>query len=101
MQYLEYMEFFTKEFNTNLKVVGVIPFMLESSDAVDKGMYEQAKKIYGEHLLKNIVLKNGRLKRYDCSGITMEKTKKGQLKHWVKRTHSLFINIYNELLEHV
>ncbi|MFT2183913.1 ParA family protein, partial [Enterococcus faecium] len=30
MQYLEYMDFFVKEFDTNLYVAGVIPFMLES-----------------------------------------------------------------------
>ncbi|EOA3813872.1 ParA family protein, partial [Enterococcus hirae] len=77
MQYLEYMDFFVKEFDTNLYVAGVIPFMLESGDAVDQEMYKQAQEIYGEHLIKNVVLKNARLKRYDGSGITMEKTKKG------------------------
>lgn len=100
MQYLEYMEFFTNEFDTHLKVVGVIPFMLESGDAVDKEMYEQAKEIYGEHLIKNVVLKNARLKRYDGSGITMERTKKNDLKQWDKKTHVLFINIFEELQEH-
>lgn len=100
MQYLEYMEFFTNEFSTNLRVAGVIPFMLESGDAVDKEMYEMAKEIYGKHLLKNIVLKNARLKRYDGSGITMETTKAGKMKMWDERCHSLFINIYDELVEH-
>lgn len=57
MQYLEYMDFFVKEFDTNLYVAGVIPFMLESGDAVDQEMYKQAKEIYGEHLIKNVVLK--------------------------------------------
>jgi len=100
MQYIEYMEFFTENFDTELKVVGVIPFMLESGDAVDKEMYEQAKKIYSNHLLKNVVLKNARLKRYDGSGITMEKTIKGKVKQWDKKSHELFINILNELNEH-
>lgn len=100
MQYIEYMDFFTKTFDTDLKVNGVIPFMLESGDAVDKEMYEQAKKIYSEHLLDNVVLKNARLKRYDGSGITMEKTVKGNLKQWDRKTHELFISILNELNEH-
>lgn len=100
MQYLEYMDFFTQTFNTDLKVVGVIPFMLESNDAVDKEMYEQAKLIYKEHLLKNVVLKNARLKRYDGSGITMELTKSGKMKQWDGKTHNLFINIIEELNEH-
>lgn len=31
--------------------------MLESGDSVDKEMYQQAQEIYGEHLIKNVVLK--------------------------------------------
>lgn len=100
MQYLEYMDFFTNEFDTNLKVAGVVPFMLESGDSVDKEMYHQAQEIYGGHLIKNVVLKNARLKRYDGSGITTELTKKGKLKQWDKKCHELFINILDELEEH-
>ena len=100
MQYLEYMDFFTKQFDTNLYVAGVIPFMLESGDSVDKEMYEQAQNIYGEHLIENVVLKNARLKRYDGSGITTEKTLKGELKQWDRKAHELFISIYDELEEH-
>ncbi|MDH6364481.1 chromosome partitioning protein [Enterococcus sp. PF1-24] len=100
MQYLEYMDFFTETFESDLKVVGVIPFMLETGDSVDKEMYEQAKDIYGEHLIKNVVLKNARLKRYDGSGITTERTKKGTLKQWDRKTHELFIAIFDELKEH-
>lgn len=100
MQYLEYMDFFTNEFNTNLKIAGVIPFMLESGDAVDKEMYALAQEIYGEHLLTNIVFKNARLKRYDGSGITMEKTMNGELKQWDKKSHELFLSILEELEEH-
>lgn len=100
LQYLEYMDFFTNQFDTPLYVAGVLPFMLESGDSVDKEMYEQAKEIYGKHLLDNVVLKNARLKRYDGSGITTERTKKGELKQWDKKTHNLFINILNELEEH-
>ena len=100
MQYLEYMDFFTKQFDTNLYVAGVIPFMLESGDSVDKEMYEQAQNIYGEHLIENVVLKNALLKRYDGSGITTEKTLKGELKQWDRKAHELFISIYDELEEH-
>lgn len=100
LQYLEYMDFFTNQFDTPLYIAGVLPFMLESGDSVDKEMYEQAKEIYGKHLLDNVVLKNARLKRYDGSGITTERTKKGELKQWDKKTHNLFINILNELEEH-
>lgn len=100
MQYLEYMEFFVEEFDTNLKIAGVIPFMLESGDAVDKEMYALAKETYGKHLLKNVVLKNARLKRYDGSGISMELKQNGDLKQWDRKCHELFISILEELNEH-
>jgi hypothetical protein len=81
-------------------IAGVLPFMLESGDSVDVEMYEQAKIIYGKHLLENVVLKNARLKRYDGSGITTEKTKSGQLKQWDRKAHNLFLNILNEIEVH-
>lgn len=100
MQYLEYMDFFCNQFETKLKVAGVIPFMLDTGDSVDQQMYEKAKEIYGEHLLNNVVLKNARLKRYDGSGITTERTKKNEITRWDNRCHQLFCNIYDELEEH-
>ncbi|EOI53197.1 ParA family protein [Enterococcus gilvus] len=100
LQYMEYMDYFVKEFNTNLKVVGVIPFMLETKDAVDKEMYAQAQTIYQEHLINTVVLKNARLKRYDGSGITLEKTKTGKIDHWDRKTHQIFKDIYDELEIH-
>lgn len=99
-QYIEYMEFFTEEFNHDIKVAGIIPFMLEKSDAVDREMYALAQETYGEHLLKIVVLKNSRLKRYDGSGITIERTKTGRMKQWDKKAHELFVDILNELDEH-
>lgn len=47
MQYLEYMDFFVKEFDTNLYVAGVIPFMLESGDAVDQKCINKPKRFMG------------------------------------------------------
>lgn len=100
LQYLEYMDFFVEQFGSPLYIAGVLPFMLESGDSVDVEMYEQAKVIYGKHLLENVVLKNARLKRYDGSGITTEKTKSGQLKQWDRKAHNLFLNILNEIEVH-
>lgn len=56
--------------------------------------------MYKEHLLKNVVLKNGRLKRYDGTGITTELTKSGKMKQWDAKAHTLFTNILEELDEH-
>lgn len=99
-QYIEYMEMFSKEYDHEMYIVGVIPFMLETGDSIDRDMYEQAKEMYGEHLLENVVLKNGRLKRYDGTGITTEYTKSGKMKQWDAKAHTLFTNILEELDEH-
>ncbi|MFC0739993.1 hypothetical protein ACE4ZD_013725, partial [Enterococcus faecalis] len=64
-----------------------------------KGFYSLFKTLQ-QNLIKNVVLKNARLKRYDGSGITTEKTVKGDLKQWDKKAHELFIRIYEELEEH-
>ena len=99
-QYIEYMEYFSSEYNHPMSIVGVIPFMLETGDSIDRDMYEKAKEMYGEHLLNNVVLKNGRLKRYDGTGITTEMTKSGKMKQWDAKAHNLFTNILEELDEH-
>ena len=72
--------------------------MKDSIDAVLSVYYTEIKT--NQKLIKNVVLKNARLKRYDGSGITTEKTVKGDLKQWDKKAHELFIRIYEELEEH-
>lgn len=99
-QYIEYMEYFSQEYNHPMSIVGIIPFMLETGDSIDRDMYDKAKEMYGEHLLNNVVLKNGRLKRYDGTGITTELTKSGKMKQWDAKAHTLFINILEELDAH-
>lgn len=99
-QYIEYMEYFSEEYDHPMSIVGVIPFMLETGDSIDRDMYRQAQEMYGKHLLKNVVLKNGRLKRYDGTGITTELTKYGKMKQWDAKAHKLFTNILEELDEH-
>lgn len=99
-QYMDYMEYFANEYDHPMSIVGVIPFMLETGDSIDRDMYNQAKEMYKEHLLKNVVLKNGRLKRYDGTGITTEFTKSGKMKQWDAKAHALFTNILEELDEH-
>lgn len=99
-QYIEYMEYFSQEYNHPMSIVGIIPFMLENGDSIDRDMYDKAKEMYGEHLLKNVVLKNGRLKRYDGTGITTELTKSGKMKQWDAKAHTLFTNILEELDDH-
>lgn len=96
-QYLDYIEIFTEKTNTDIKVLGVLPFMLNSSDSVDTEMYSLAKEMYGKFLLKTVVLKNARLKRYDATGITTDRTKTGKIMMWDKKTHEIFKDILDEL----
>lgn len=43
-QYMDYMEYFAHEYDHPMSIVGVIPFMLETGDSIDRDMYHQAKK---------------------------------------------------------
>ena len=99
--YIEYMKVFIDQYDTNLEVVGIIPFMMQKRDSVDIEIYEAAKAIYGDHLLNTVVLNQSRLKRYDGSGITYEINKNGKVDQWDTKAHDVFINIMNELDEHM
>jgi len=100
LEYIQFMEdTMYGKYKHPIKAAGVIPFMLEKDDSIDKEVYSQAKDLFGDHLLKNVVFKNSRLKRYSGSGITLERKKNGELKQWDKKTHELFIKILDELDE--
>lgn len=73
--YIDYMEFFTERFSTNLGIAGIIPFMLDTKTSTESYMYKEAKNLYGENLLNTIVYRSARLIRYDETGITLEKKK--------------------------
>lgn len=99
--YIEYMKFFIDQYETDLEVVGIIPFMMQKRDLVDIEIYELAKELYGEHLLETVVLNQSRLKRYDGSGITYELNKNGKVDQWDTKAHDVFIKILDELDRHV
>ena len=63
--YIDYMEFFTERFSTNLGIAGIIPFMLDTKTSTESYMYKEAKNLYGENLLNTIVYRSARLIRYD------------------------------------
>ena len=97
--YIDYMTFFRKKYNAKLDVLGIIPFMVQKRDSVDIEVYETAKEMYPDHLLKTVVLNNGRLKRYDGDGITETLTLKGYVNKKDAQTHEIFESILKELDE--
>ncbi|EOH93104.1 ParA family protein [Enterococcus pallens] len=98
--YIDYMNFFIEQYQTELEVVGIIPFMMQKRDSVDQEIYETAKGIYGDHLLNTVVLNQSRLKRYDGSGITYDINKNGKVEQWDNRAHEVFVHILDEIDEH-
>ncbi|GCF92995.1 cobyrinic acid a,c-diamide synthase [Enterococcus florum] len=98
--YIDYMNFFVEQYDTDLEVVGIVPFMMQKRDSVDQEIYETAKDIYGDHLLKTVVLNQSRLKRYDGSGITYDINKNGKVEQWDNRAHEVFMQILDEIDEH-
>lgn len=99
--YIDYMEFFTERYKTNLGIAGIVSFMLDKRMSTENFMYEQAKELYGENLLNTIVYRNARLVRYDETGITMDLKKNGETMKVDLQPQELFLNILDEINEHV
>ncbi|OTN83931.1 hypothetical protein A5819_003481 [Enterococcus sp. 7E2_DIV0204] len=99
--YIDYMEFFTERYNTQLGIAGIISFMLDKRMSTENFMYEEAKNLYGENLLNTIVYRNARLVRYDETGITMDLKKNGEVMKVDSQPQELFVNILDEINEHV
>lgn len=99
--YIDYMEFFTERYSTNLGIAGIVSFMLDKRMSTENFMYEQAKELYGENLLNTIVYRNARLVRYDETGITMDLKKNGETMKVDLQPQELFLNILDEINEHV
>lgn len=99
--YIDYMEFFTDRYKTNLGIAGIISFMLDKRMSTENFMYDEAKKLYGDNLLETIVYRNARLVRYDETGITMDLKKNGEVMKVDAQPQLLFLNLLNEIDEHV
>lgn len=99
--YITYMEFFSERYNAHLKVAGIVPFMLDQKTSTENYSYNQARELYGDNLLNTIVYRMARLIRYDETGITMDRKKNGDLMMVDKTPQELFINILDELNEHI
>ncbi|HAP6131204.1 ParA family protein [Enterococcus faecium] len=99
--YIDYMEFFTERYNTQLGIAGIIPFMLDTKTSTESYMYNEAKKLYGDNLINTIVFRSARLIRYDETGITLETKKNGELKKVDANPQNTFISILDELNEHI
>lgn len=99
--YIDYMEFFTERYHTNLGIAGIIPFMLDVKTSTEGYMYAEAKNIYGDNLLDTIVYRSARLIRYDETGITVETKKDGSIKLVDQKPQNKFLEILNELIEHI
>lgn len=99
--YIEYMKFFMEQYDTYLEIVGIVPFMMQKRDSVDIEVYDQAKELYGYHLLDTVVLNQSRMKRYDGSGISYDINKNGKIDQWDLKAHTVFINILDEIEQHL
>lgn len=98
--YISYMEFFTERYDVDLRIAGIIPFMLDQKTSTENYMYAEAKEIYGENLLNTIIYRMARLIRYDETGITMERKKNGEIMKVDAIPQQLFIQVLEELNEH-
>lgn len=69
--FTKYLQSLIDDYGANLDIIGILPVLLKNGAAVDLATLENAKEIFGEENLFNIVVKNmERLKRFDITGIT-------------------------------
>ncbi|MDE0584817.1 AAA family ATPase [Planococcus sp. A6] len=69
--FTQYLQGLIDDYGANLDIIGILPVLLKNGAAVDLATLENAKEIFGEENLFDIVVKNmERLKRFDITGIT-------------------------------
>lgn len=99
--YIEYMNLMIKNFDINLEVAGIIPYMMQKRSNVDQTVLSVSKEMYGDFLLDTIVHYQERLKMYDLDGISYNLNKNGKLDQWDEKAHRPFCEIIDELDYHI
>ncbi len=99
--YIEYMNLMIKNFDIDLEVAGIIPYMMQKRSNVDQTVLSVAKEMYGDFLLDTIIHYQERLKMYDLDGISYALNKNGKLDQWDEKAHQPFIDIIDEIDYHI
>ena len=100
--FTKYLQSLIDNYGADLDIVGILPVLLKNGAAVDLATLENAKEIFGEENLFNIVVKNmERLKRFDITGITDEDMHDRRVHESYKQIAEEFLARLNAELEGV
>ncbi|MEK4031321.1 ParA family protein [Pseudobacillus sp. FSL P4-0506] len=61
-----------KEYNPAVKLLGVVPYLVDKRGKVDNEVIEEAKELFQHYLFKNCIMKRERIKKFSKNGITDE-----------------------------
>lgn len=91
--YIQQLQRLQELYELDLEVVGILPVLQKNRGTVDQYILENAKELFGEENLFNIIVPQmERIKRFDVSGITSEDRHD-------ERVLSLYKEVTIELLE--
>lgn len=100
--FTQYLQGLIDDYGANLDIIGILPVLLKNGAAVDLATLENAKEIFGEENLFDIVVKNmERLKRFDITGITDNDMHDRRVHNSYKAIAEEFIERLNTELEGV
>ena len=100
--FTQYLQGLIDDYGANLDIIGILPVLLKNGAAVDLATLENAKEIFGEENLFDIVVKNmERLKRFDITGITDNDMHDRRVHNSYKAIAEEFIERLNAELEGV
>lgn len=61
-----------QDYNSDIDLLGVIPYLVHKRGKVDQEVMQDARKIFGDRVFKNHVMKRERIKLFSKEGITDE-----------------------------
>lgn len=82
------------EYNPNIDLIGVLPYLVNKKGKVDKEVLEEAKGIFKDRLFNNQIMKRERVKLFSKNGITNEDMHD-------KKALEMYQNVINEFLERI
>ncbi|MFU2033360.1 ParA family protein [Bacillus wiedmannii] len=93
VKFIEYLKDLL-DYNENIKLAGVIPYLVTKKGKVDNEVLEDSKKIFNDHLFNSQIMKRERIKLFSKNGITNEDMHD-------KAVLEMYQNVVNELLERI
>ena len=96
----EYLQTFYNTYkDVDFDIAGILPVLLKNNVGLDNQIIDDAKKIFGEATLFNVIIKHmERLKRYDRQGISEQQLTAQNDFHDIK-VHRIYSDLTDEIIE--